>query len=252
MQGADEKRTVSLSEGQTVDVEVIVTAEDGKSSKTYFLKIRRLSANDATLSQLDVSVGFLQPAFSPLTTNYDCYLPSGVDSLSIRAKAEDAGMKLAMKDGSPVGTVQLKPGRTLIELKVTSASGSTDTIYKVVAVKSRLPYTLKLTAPNPDFECAICCGVVHRASRIKGGQYVYCYSCLEELTRTNKVDPFSGRKLEEEGWLVADYQTDAELAEKKVVCATPSGTVEGLMKEIGVKLVAERQKAAKTEEVNPP
>ncbi len=249
-QGADENRTVQLAEGQTVDVDIMVTAEDGKSTKTYSLKIRRLSANDATLSQLDVSAGILQPVFSPLVTNYDCYLPSSVDNLSIRAKTEDAGMKLAMEDGSPVGTVQLNSGRTLIGLNVTSASGTTNTIYKVVAIKSRLPYTMKLTAQTTkDFECAVCCGLVHRASRIKEGPYVYCYPCLKELTRTNKMDPFTGRKLEEEGWMVVDYRTDAELSEENVVCATPSGAVEGLTQQVGVQLLAERLKAAKIEEV---
>ncbi len=238
-----------LAEGQTLDVEVVVTAEDGKSAKTYSLKIRRLSADDATLSQLDVSVGVLQPGFNPLVTSYECYLPSSVDSLSVRAKAEDASMKLAMKDGSPVGTVQLNPGRTLIELKVTSSSGSSDAIYKVVAIKSRPPYTIKLTPHDPNLECAICCGLVHRPTRIKDGPYIYCYSCLEEFTRTNKVDPFTGRTLEEEGWMVVDYQTDSDLSKESAVCATPSGTVEGLMQQLGAKLLAERQKAAKIEEV---
>ena len=231
-----------------IEVEVIVTAEDGKTSKTYLIKIRRLSADDATLSQLEVSAGILQPTFTPLIFSYQCYLPSSVDSLSIRAKTEDAGMKLSMKDGSPVGTVQLNPGSTLIELNVTSTSGSSSSVYSVTAIKSRLPYTLKLKALNPEFECAVCCGVVHRCSRIKEGTYVYCYSCLEEITRMNKVDPFTGRKLEE-GWMVVDYQTDSVLAKENAVCPTPNGMVEGVMQQVGTKLLAERLKNSNAEEV---
>ena len=75
-----------------------MTAEDGASSKTYTILMRRLSADDATLAQLDVSTGVLQPPFSPLVTNYECNLPCSVDSLSLRVKTEDAKMSVAMKE----------------------------------------------------------------------------------------------------------------------------------------------------------
>lgn len=242
---------VKLTERKTAEVEVVVTAEDGTSSKAYTVLMRRLSADDATLAQVDMSAGTLQPPFSPLVTRYECSLPCGVDSLSLRVKTEDAKMSVSMKDGSPVGTVQLNPGSTLVEISVTSVSGKTTSIYTITVTKNRLPPTciLQLKEKSSVFECAACCNVVHLPSRIRGSPHLYCSACLEELTRTNKMDPFTGKKLDEEGWLQSDLACDTELAKQMAVCNTASGPVDATMQQIGAKLQAERLKAAKIEEV---
>lgn len=244
-QGADSSKVVKLTEGKTAEVEILVTAEDGTSTKSYTVLMRRLSADDATLAQLDVSAGALQPPFSPLVTKYECSLPSGVDSLSLRVKTEDAKMSVAMKDGSPVETVQLNPGNTLVEINVTSVSGKTTSTYTVMVSKNRLPPTLQLKSKDSAFECAVCCNVAHLPSRIKGSSHLYCSACLEELTRTNKTDPFTGKKLDKEGWLHLDLACDADLATQMAVCST----VEATMQQIGAKLLAERLKTSKAEEV---
>jgi len=240
------EKVVKLTEGQTVTVEITVTAEDGKSTKTYTLMIRRLSPDDASLNSLELSAGVFQPAFSPLITQYDCYLPSSIDSLSIRAKTEDEAMKLAMKDGSPLGTVQLTPGRTLIEISVGSVSGKSSTIYSVLVIKNRLPTTVQLKSPDSVFECGVCCGIVACPSKIEGGPYVYCQRCLEQLTRTNKSDPFTGRVFSpEEKWFINDLELDKKLSSQLATC----GPVEAAMAQIGPKLLAERLKMAQSEEV---
>lgn len=249
MQGADSNKVAQLTEGQIHPVEVVVTAEDGQTTKTYTIAVRRLSANDATLAQLEVSAGILHPVFSPLVTEYECYLPCSLENLSLRAKTEDEAMKLSMKDGSPVGTVQLNPGYTLIELSVTSVSGTSTTIYKILAAKCRLPSVVQLKNKNPALECAVCSRLADHPSHIKDGPYIYCNTCLGELTRQNKVDPFTNQRLEA-GWMVTDYQCDSELAKLPAMCHTPTGTVEATMQQIGAKLRAERAKSAQTEEVN--
>ena len=249
VKGADSSKVVKLTEGKTAEVEVIVTAEDGSTTKTYTILMRRLSADDATLAQLDVSSGALQPPFSPLVTRYECSLPSGVDSLILRVKTEDSKMTVAMRNGEPVGAVPLNPGRTLVEVAVTSVSGKTTSIYTITAVKNRLPSTVQLKEKKPEFDCAVCGNVVHLPTRIRGSACVYCSGCLEELTRTNKTDPFTGEKLEGENWLEADFTCDSELAHQTAVCHTPTGTVEATMQQIGAKLQANRIEACKTEEV---
>lgn len=161
-----------LSEGQRLEVQVIVTAEDGKTTKTYTLAVRRLSADDACLSSLEVSLGTLHPAFSPVVLSYECYLPSSIDQLTLKAKTEDPGMTVSMKDGSPVGVVPLSAGHTLLEVCVVSARGGSTTVYTVMAVKARLPRTVKLKRKK-NFECTICCGVPQHPCRIKEEQYLY-------------------------------------------------------------------------------
>lgn len=215
----------------------------------YSISIQRLGADDASLSLLDLSAGSLEPAFSPVITKYECYLPSSMDSLSIRAKTQDTEMKMSMEDGSPVGTVQLTPGRTLIKLAVQSVSGKVTTTYAITVIKNRLPATLQLKNSSESFECAVCCGVVSSCSRIKNGPYVYCQSCLEELTRTNKIDPFTNTTLGEEQWMVEDYKCDLELGKEMAICPMSSGVVESSMEQIGAKLLTGRLKTAQTEEV---
>ena len=159
-------------------------------------------------------------------------------------------MKLTMKDGSAISTVQLNVGRTLIELAVQSASGKGMTVYSISVMKSRLPTTVQLKSKNDAFECAVCCGVVLCPSHIKNGPYVYCQPCLEELTRTNKMDPFSGQLLSEEKWFVQDYECEVQLAKEEAVCPQISGEISAPMSQLGPKLLAERIKKDKIEEVS--
>jgi len=250
VQGADSSKVVHLTEGKTQEAQVIVSAEDGQTTKTYTISIRRLSADDATLAQLEISVGVLQPAFSPFVTSYECYVPSSTESVTLRAKTEDSSMSVSMKDGSSIGTVQLNPGRTLIELSVQSVSGTSSTIYKITTVKCRPPCLLQLKSKNMAFECAVCCGLAHCPSHIKDGPYTYCQACLEELTRTNKVDPFTGRQVEDDDWMVPDFDCDIQLAKQTALCPIPGGTIEATMQQIGAKMLAERLKSTQAEEVS--
>ena len=234
-----------------MEVEVVVTAEDGKTNKMYAILMRRLSANDATLAQLDVTSGSLHPPFSPLVTRYECNLPCSVSSLTLRVKTEDDKMSVSMKDGSPVSAVQLNPGRTIVELSVQSVNGKNTTTYSITVLKNRLPPTLQLREGDGyAFECCVCCNVAYQPSRVRGGSQLYCRVCLEELTRTNKVDPFTGRKLDqEEGWLQPDLDCEMELAKQTTSCITSSGSLEEAVQQMGSKLLAERIRTQKIDEV---
>ena len=249
VKGADSGKVVRLTEGKTVEIDVVVTAEDGATTKTYTVQLRRLSADDATLAQLEVLAGVFDPPFSPLVTRYECSLPCGVECLSLRLKTEDPKMTVAMKSGAALGEpVPLNPGRTLVEVVVTSVSGKTTSVYAITVLKSRLPPTLQLKNEG-KFECVVCCNVVHLATRIRGNSALYCRACLEDITRTNKTDPLTGERLEEEDWVEVDLVCDRELAEQTAVCHTPTGTVEATVGQIGAKLLANRSESSKTEEV---
>ena len=239
-----------MEEDQTAQVDVVVTAEDGTSTKTYSLKITRLCADDAKLSELKISVGILSPQFSPHVHSYECSLTSNVSSAIMSAKTQEEAMKLSIADGSPLGTVLLNPGRTVCVLLVESASGSKKTEYIIVFNKNPLPPTLQLKTPNERFECAVCCCVVNMSTRIDKGQYVYCKDCLEGVTRFNKVDPFSGMNLDEEGWKRLDFKRDHDLGSEEGICPLPSGTVEKPVNQIGTKIMVDRLEAAQTAEVN--
>lgn len=238
---------VPIAEGQTRDVDIIVSAEDGTSTKTYSIKMHRLSTDDATLSQLELSAGQLIPPFSPSVYTYESYLPCSTDNLTMRAKAEESAMRVTMDDGSPVGTVQLNPGRTQFVITVESANGMNCAEYTILFNRSALPPTLYLKTMTEEYECAVCCGVVNRSTQIENGMYVYCQECLEELTRTNKMDPFTGQNLGEGKWMKMDFDRDTRLGKEMGVCPLPSGRLETPLNQMGSTLMMERQ--ARAEEV---
>ena len=71
LQGSGGSKTVPLKEGEVTDIQIEVTAEDG-TIKKYFVHVKRLSAKDATLSDLKIDKGAVQPGFSPDVTEYTC------------------------------------------------------------------------------------------------------------------------------------------------------------------------------------
>ena len=56
------------------DIKIEVCAEDGKTTKIYIIRVKRLSAKDATLTSVKLSAGKLLPDFSVETFNYTCKL----------------------------------------------------------------------------------------------------------------------------------------------------------------------------------
>lgn len=61
-----------VKEGAVTDIKIEVCAEDGKTTKNYIIHVKRLSAKDATLSNLKFDVGTIVPDFSPETYEYTC------------------------------------------------------------------------------------------------------------------------------------------------------------------------------------
>lgn len=237
LQGDASSKTVVLKEGSTAYVELLVTAEDGRTTKLYNISITRLSADDACLSQLELSSGVLKPSFSPTVHDYYCYLPGSLSSISLRTQTEDEAMKVTMKDGSAVGTAQLSAGHTLIEVVVTSVNKKNTSVYSVCATRLRCPYELVV---EQSICCGVCGGTVHCPCHVKGSEALYCWRCLEEVTRISKTDPLSG-KLLREGWLVLDYEADKRFSSLPATSSTPYGELEGSLTELPVTMTQQRK-----------
>lgn len=69
--GGDDGKDVPLKEGAVTDIKIEVTSEDG-TIQHYFVHVKRLSAKDAFLSDLQLSVGSLTPEFNPDVLSYSC------------------------------------------------------------------------------------------------------------------------------------------------------------------------------------
>lgn len=240
-------KTLALAEGETVSVDLEVTAEDGKTSKSYTVTVRRLSPDDASLSSLDVSAGWLYPRFSPLKMHYSCHVPCSVDTLTLKAKPEDASMKVTSGSGAPLSSVTLQAGKTKIDVAVVSSKGTKTVVYTVVVLRNPVAYTRELEEAGASARLALCCSlcwnIAHCPVRVKGCKQVFCRSCLMELTRTHKINPLTGETLPKDDWWETCPELDEALAAAKVSCTLPRGEkLKGSATELG-KLVRQARTA---------
>ncbi len=146
---------ISLKEGQN-KAEVVVVAEDGKTTKTYTLNITRQSAETPAepetepttqpttepttentneeklgLSSLTVNQMNLKPNFSTDTYEYTIELTQDINSLEIEAKSN--------KDTAIVeifGNENLQQGENLITIIVSDTSSEENTIYQITVNKN--------------------------------------------------------------------------------------------------------------------
>ena len=119
-------------------INFVVTATDGKTTKTYTLTVTRLPAsNDAGLSALTLSTDGLSPAFTTANTDYTVLEPSSVSSLVVTPTADFTGSTLTMNGvaaTSGVGkSISLATGTNTITIVVTAQDGTTTKTYTIEA-----------------------------------------------------------------------------------------------------------------------
>ncbi|MCT4585488.1 MAG: cadherin-like beta sandwich domain-containing protein, partial [Peptostreptococcaceae bacterium] len=90
----------SLSVGNN-NIDVVVTAEDGSTQKTYSVTVNRAAAStDATLSNLVPNYGSLSPTFSSSTTAYTINVANGISAINFTPTANDSNYTSITVDGN--------------------------------------------------------------------------------------------------------------------------------------------------------
>ncbi|MDR2510495.1 MAG: cadherin-like beta sandwich domain-containing protein [Spirochaetaceae bacterium] len=92
-----------LSEADANEATVLVTAEDGTTTKTYTVKVYRKKKSDASLKELIVDGATVSPAFSADTLAYDntaAKLLFSTTNVGLTATPNDANATMALKIGS--------------------------------------------------------------------------------------------------------------------------------------------------------
>ena len=117
--------TVDVSSGSGTAT-LVVTADDGLTTETYTVNIDVGASTDATLSDLTVSAGNLDPAFSPSTTDYNLLVPEGTTSVDVSATASNAAATI-----TGTGTVDVSPGSGTATITVTAEDETTTKTYTV-------------------------------------------------------------------------------------------------------------------------
>ena len=144
----DADGTVSLSVGNSV-ITVVVTAEDGKTTRTYTLTVTRAESStpekssDATLKSLTLS-GIDFGTFDSTTISYSTRVANSVSQTTVTPAANDSGASYVIKLGGVTaadGKVSLAVGSNVITVEVTAEDGDTTRTYTVTITRSAPPST---------------------------------------------------------------------------------------------------------------
>ncbi|HMS83406.1 MAG TPA: cadherin-like beta sandwich domain-containing protein [Nitrospira sp.] len=130
--------------GTTKVVSIIVTAPNG-TTRSYTVTVNRvLPSRDASLSDLTVNPGSLDPDFNPDILTYRVTVTNNVNSVTISATKSDPNAVMSVlgsvvaATGTPTGQVSIPLGerRTEVDLNITAQDGMTTQTYGII-IRSR-------------------------------------------------------------------------------------------------------------------
>ena len=118
-QGSGGGKTVPLKEGEVTSVKIEVTAEDGSTNKNYFVHVTRLSASDASLTDLKLSVSVnLCPDFASNIKNYSTSVPFSCSSVEVTPIFADKKTLVKVNGVNSKEPIALNYGETIVEIEV--------------------------------------------------------------------------------------------------------------------------------------
>ncbi|RYD96213.1 MAG: hypothetical protein EOP54_14245, partial [Sphingobacteriales bacterium] len=153
--------------------DIVITSADGSTSKAYTLHVNRVPFADVTLASLKVNKGILSPVFSPATITYTVPMGSSDTLITITPIAVDPTAIITIGNDTistddPSSTQHLFTGTSNINVRVTSADGVTNRLYRVRPNVPSAPnanlYNIKLskgsispafTATNNDYTATV-------------------------------------------------------------------------------------------------
>ena len=123
--------------GDTMDITVTVTAEDNTTQLTYTITVNRgAPSTDATLSDLTINPGVLNPAFDPATLDYTVSVENGVSTITITATANNPGSTITINGQTAnILDVSLIEGTNTITVIVTAEDGTTQVTYTITITR---------------------------------------------------------------------------------------------------------------------
>ncbi|QJD95219.1 hypothetical protein HH214_04665 [Mucilaginibacter robiniae] len=131
---------ISLAVG-TNTIPIVVTAQDGVTTKTYTLTINRAASSVATLNALSISSGNLSPVFNSNTQSYAASVSNATTSIAIKPTATDATATISVNStpvisGTASSAIPLAVGSNTIQVVVTAQDGSTQKAYTLTVMRA--------------------------------------------------------------------------------------------------------------------
>jgi len=123
-------------------IEIEVTSGDKATSKTYIVTINREKSKDASLRNLNMSSGHLNPLFSSDTTGYAMTVGNSVTSLTVTPTVNEdtATVKVngsAVASGCASGAINLTVGANSISVEVTAGDKTTKQTYTIIVTREK-------------------------------------------------------------------------------------------------------------------
>ncbi|PKL35386.1 MAG: hypothetical protein CVV44_21505 [Spirochaetae bacterium HGW-Spirochaetae-1] len=123
-------------------IRIVVTAQDGTTTKIYTVTVTRKASSNANLSGLAISQGTLSPTFAAGTTSYSATVANTITSMTVTPRVEDgtATVKVngtAVASGSASQAISLATGTNTITIAVTAQDGVTVRIYTVTVTRQK-------------------------------------------------------------------------------------------------------------------
>jgi len=117
-------------------VNVVVTASDGTTTKTYTVTVNRASSNNDNLSSLKMSKGTFSPTFASATTSYTDAVNNPITSVTVTPTASDPDATIKINgtmvaSGTASGAINLAVGANTINVAVTASDKVTTKTYTV-------------------------------------------------------------------------------------------------------------------------
>jgi len=151
-------------------VEVLVTAQDGSTTKTYTIGVFRTPSTNANLTAMSFSFGTLNPGFSSGTTTYTTSVANLENPVTVTSTREDpystievrlnGGGWAAVTSGNPSGPLSLNVGPNTVDVRVTAQDGSTEKTYTTTVTRAPSDnadlsaLALSSGSLNPSFDSA--------------------------------------------------------------------------------------------------
>ena len=134
---------IPLTEGGTTVITLLVTAQDGTTTRTYTIRVTRAPSSlspNADLAGLTISGGSLNIDFEPGITSYSVAVANSVSSVSVFPRAANADATVSVKVNgmeAPADNIPLtEGGATVITVVVTAQDGSTSRTYTITVFRA--------------------------------------------------------------------------------------------------------------------
>lgn len=138
--GVQQTSNVVTIPREDATISVKVTAEDNITTKVYNIAYTKKANNNAYLSDIIVSGGTLDPAFSKSIYTYSIPVADDQDTLDLTFKTEDKNATIKVNgsnyiSGNLYSLTSIPTGSTIVSVVVTAEDGKTSQTYKINLVK---------------------------------------------------------------------------------------------------------------------